>query len=317
MKTTHIRIRDLEMVLALHEEGNFTRAAQRIGISQPAFSNQLRKIERRLQIRLFERSNGGVITTACGQSFMSHAHNSIHSFHRAVNEAHESQFGERKTLRIGASSFLSKRWLELLQSVELRASHRTIIEVTGAYTFTLLDGLRRHEVDLALVTSPPPHPAITSVRVHVNSFTIVMRVEHPLAAKKSINLHDMAEYPWVFFERNVHPALYDQILRRMQAENLRAHIRHHVSQADQVPALLREISLLAWLTSDGAERVVGNGLIGVPLLDSEIRREIHLTTLADNDSPLVSEYVRSFMKRVENERGPLQLRLPMDEIRAA
>ena len=50
------RIRDLELVVALHEEGNMTQAAKRLGMSEPALSKQLKKIERRIQTPLFELS---------------------------------------------------------------------------------------------------------------------------------------------------------------------------------------------------------------------------------------------------------------------
>lgn len=317
MISTHTRIRDLEYLIALHEEGNLTRAAQRIGISEPAFSKQLRIIQLRLQMKFFERGNGGVVTNACGLSFMPHAYNSVRAFHRAVNDAHESRFSEHQKLRVGASSFLAKRWVELLHSVELRSFNKVNIEVTGAYTFDLLDRLLRHEIDLALVTSPPPSPNITSVRVAVNPFMIAMRNGHPLSGQRAVGLHQIAQYPWVFFERTVHPALHDRILRRMEIEHLSPLIWHRISQADQAPALLRHDSIVAWLTPDGAERVVGNGIAAVPLQDSEIQLEVHLATLADSDSPLVREYVRGFVKRVEEDRGPIQLKLPIDHNRAA
>lgn len=317
MTADHIRIRDLELILALHETGNVTRAAERIGVSEPAFSKQIRKIERRLQVRLFERVNSGMATTACGRSFIPHAYGSVHAFRRALHDAHESRFGERHKLMIGVCSLLSKRWVDLLQAVDLRSFHNVDIEVISAYTFDVLARLHRGELDLAVVTSPPPNSGITSVRVAAQPFMIVMREQHPLATKGSLRLRDLADCTWVFFERNVHPSLHDRILRRMQEENLQAHIRHRISQADHVLSLLREDSIVAWLTSDSAERAVGSGLVEIPLLDSEIQREIHLATLADNNSPLVSEYVRSFVRRLEDDRGPLQLRLPIDKNRAA
>ena len=91
---------------------------------------------------------------------------------------------------------------------------------------------------------------------------IVMLREHPLAGMKSVELGDVAEFPWVFFERRVHPSLHDGILRRMQEKSLHPRIRHHVTQADQVPVILGEDSAVAWLTPAGAERIVGDRLIG-------------------------------------------------------
>jgi len=138
----------------LNEEGNMTRAATRVGISEPALSKQLRKLEQRLRLKLFERGNGGVVTTASGQAFVTHAYDCFHAFHRAVNEAHDSQFGEQRRLRIGASSYLSNRWLERLQTVELRSHRKVSIEIVTGFTFDMLGRLRSGEIDVALVESP-------------------------------------------------------------------------------------------------------------------------------------------------------------------
>jgi DNA-binding transcriptional LysR family regulator len=317
MTPDQTRIRDLELLLVLNEEGNMTRAATRVGISEPALSKQLRKLEQRLRLKLFERGNGGVVTTASGQAFMAHAYDCFHVFHRAVNEAHDSQFGEQNRLRIGASSYLSNGWLERLQSVEFRSHRKVSIEMVTGFTFDMLGRLRSGEIDVALVESPPGNAVVSSVRVANDPFMIVMLREHPLAGMKSVELGDVAEFAWVFFERRVHPNLHDGILRRMQQKNLHPRIRHHVTQADQVPVILGEDSAIAWLTPAGAERIVGDRLIAIPLRDPEIRLEIHLATLAANKSPVVSEYVRGFVKGVEGDRGPVQLNLPIDQNRAA
>jgi len=311
------RIRDLELLLVLNEEGNMTRAATRVGISEPALSKQLRKLEQRLRLKLFERGNGGMVTTASGQAFVAHAYDCFHAFHRAVNVAHDSQFGEQHRLRIGASSYLSNGWLERLQTVQFRSHRQVSIEMVTGFTFDMLGRLRSGEIDVALVESPPGNAVVSSVRVAIDPFMIVMLRGHPLAGMKSVELGDVAAFPWVFFERRVHPSLYDGILRRMQEKGLHPRIRHHVTQADQVPVILGEDSAVAWLTPAGAERIVGGRLTAVPLREPEIRLEIHLATLAANRSPVVSEYVRRFVKGVEGDRGPVQLSLPIDQNRAA
>lgn len=317
MVSGQTRIRDLELLLVLSEEGNVTRAAMRVGISEPALSKQLRKLEQRLRLKLFERCSSGVITTNCGQAFIAHAYDCFHAFHRALNEAHESQFGEPHKLRIGASSYLSNRWLERLQSVECRSHGEVCIELLTGFTFDMLARLQSREIDVGLVITPAANAAISTVCVARDPFMIVMGRDHPLAVMKSVELRHVADFPWVFFERRVHPILHDRIIKRMEEKNLHPRIHHHVIQADHVPVILRENSGVAWLTPAGAERIVGERLIAVPLFDPEIRLEIHLATLAANKSPVVSEYVRRFVKRLEEERGPVQLRLPIDASRAA
>lgn len=311
MTAGHVRIRDLELIVALHEEGNMTQAAKRLGISEPALSKQLHKIESRIQTRLFERGNGGIVTTAPGRTFVGHAAESLQAFRRAVHEAQETKHNEPHRLRIGVSSFHPSYLIEILRTIELRLYRNLSIEIFTTYSLELIALLQRHELDLALVTSPPPNAQITSVCFATNPFMIVVRKGHPLAGKASVKLDELAPYPWVFFNRNVHYHLHDLILQRTKAECGPVSICHYVSQEEQAVALLTDNRALAWVTPNGAERVMHDGLKSLPLTDSEIRLDMHLATLANNKSALVSEYARGFMKRMEEQRAPIQLQLPI------
>jgi DNA-binding transcriptional LysR family regulator len=311
MTAGHVRIRDLELIVALHEEGNMTQAAKRMGISEPALSKQLHKIESRIQTRLFDRGNGGIVTTAPGRTFVGHAAESLQAFRRAVHEAQETKHNEPHRLRIGISSFHPPHYIEILRTVELRLYRNLTIEIFTAYSLELIALLLHHELDLALVTSPPPNAQITSVCVAKNLFMIVVRKGHPLAGKASVKLDELAPYPWVFFNRNVHPHLHDLILQRAKTECGAVSICHCVSQEEHAVALLTDNRALAWVTPNGAERVVQNGLMSIPLTDSHIKLDVHLATLASNKSSLVSEYARGFMKRMEEQRAPIQLQLPI------
>ena len=88
-------------------------------------------------------------------------------------------------------------------------------------------------------------------------------------------------------------------------------IRHSVSHEEQIGALLTDDRVVAWLTPTGAEKFANSRIRFIPLLDPDIRLDTHLATLANNKSLLVSEYVRSFMRRFEEHRQPTQLELPI------
>lgn len=307
----HIKIRDLELVIAQHEEGDFSQAAKRVGISEPALSKRLQLIERHIQAKLFTRGHDGALVTPSGRSFVECAQVCIQSFYQGIHDAQKAKYGEQHKLRIGASAFLSPHLIELIHSTELRLYRNLSVEIVTEYSIEILNQLQHKQIDLALITSPPPSTLITSAQVAIDPFMIVMRSNHPLATNKIVELSDVAKYPWVFINRNVHPPLHDLILQRTEAEQGKPNIIHHISQADQVAALLTNDRLVAWLTPAGAERVVRSGFIRVPLRDEHIRLETRLVSLASNESRLVSEFVRTFMKRIEKEKPPAQLQLPI------
>jgi DNA-binding transcriptional LysR family regulator len=309
--TDPTRIRDLELVLAAYETGNLTQAAKQMHLSEPALSKQLHTIERRMRVHLFERGRAGTALTEQGRAFVEHARLSIQEYHRAVHEAHEAGRAEQHKLRIGTSAFLPSCFIEALHSVELRLYRNLVLEIVTAYSCDLLTQLQHHEIDLALVRSPPAMATITTLRIAVDSFVIALREGHPLAARSSVTLAEVAAFPWIFFNRNVHPPLHDQILDRLQRERRELRILHHISFADHVPALLTDNLLVAWLTPTGARRVSRSDLRFIPLVDTEIRLETHIASAANNSSPLLSEYVRQFVTRFEARKAMAQLRLPI------
>lgn len=204
MTPGHFRIRDFELIVALHDEGNMTQAAKRLGITEPALSQQLTKIERRIQTRLFERGSAGVVTTGAGRVFVVHALEIIQAFRRAVHEAHEAKHNEPSRLRIGMSSFLPLHLMDLLRSVQLRLYRNLSLEIVTAYSLELLALVQKCELDVALVTSPPPNAQITSLCIVKDPFMIAFREAHPLASRTSVTLEELVPFPWVFFNRNVH-----------------------------------------------------------------------------------------------------------------
>lgn len=310
--TTRLKISDLELVVALQEEGTFTQAAKRVGVSEPALSKRLQLIEDMVHARLFKRSHGGVAITDPGRSFVSGAAQIVHTFHRTVHEAREAKHGERHKLRVGVSAYLPTSLIELMHAVDLPLYHDLAIEISTGFSAEMLSELQRQEIDVALVTSPLPAAAITTHCIATNSFMIVCRESHPLAEKSSVSLAEVAEYPWAFFKRYVHPVLYDLILQRVAAENKQANIVHQGSHPDQVPALLTSDLIVAWVNPAGVECVAQHGLVCVPLIDEQIRLETHVASLASNTSQMVSEFVRKFVKLTELRRPPEQLPLPID-----
>jgi DNA-binding transcriptional LysR family regulator len=140
---------------------------------------------------------------------------------------------------------------------------------------------------------------------------IAFREGHQLAAKKSVSLAEVAEYPWAFFNRYIHPYLHDLILQRVDAKHKQVSIVHQASQPDQVPALLTNDSLVAWVNPAGVECIAKRGFAYVPLIDEDIRLETHVACLAGNTSQMVSEFVRKFVKLTELRRPPEQLPLPI------
>lgn len=310
--STHLKIRDLEIVVALYEEGTFTQAAKRVGVTQTALSKRVQIIERQVQARLFDRTHGGAVITEPGRSFVSGATEIIHAFRRVLHDAQRAKHGESRKLRVGVSLYLPSILIDTIHTIELPLYKNLAVEIASGFSPELVTDLQKKNIDLAIVTSPTPNAALTTLCIARQNFMIVFRKGHPLAVKRSVTLSEVVEFPWVFFKRLIHPFLHDLILHRVEAEHKQAEIVHFGSHVDQAAALLNNDSILGWLNPAGIERAVHQGFVCVPLIDEQIHLETHLVSLAENRSQLVSEFARKFVKCWEERSMPQQLSLPIN-----
>jgi DNA-binding transcriptional LysR family regulator len=310
--TASTRIHDLELIVALSEERNLSQAARRIGLTQPAITKRLRVIERSLQLKLFETNHRGTSPTDAGRLFAAHAQQTINLFHRGIHEARQARQTQTSRLRVGVSPFQSPILVEMLRSLELRLYRNLVLEIESAFSCDLTNKLQSHEIDVALVTSPPPSHSITTTVLCSRRFMIVFDEKHPLASQPTVSLSESAAFPWVFFSRCVHPYLHDQILRRANTLHLEPQITHRIMYPEEARALLGDGATIAWLGPTGASRIARVGSLAArPLVDKEVQLEIHLATWATNDSPLVSEFIRTFMSRYQQVKQPVQMVLPI------
>lgn len=307
-----LKIRDLEMVVALHEAGSFTQAAKRVGITEPAFSKRMQFIENHVKVKLFDRGRDGAKTTDSGRVFVAQVEDGLHNIRRGIHDAQEAKYGEGRKLHVGVSAYLPSSLIENLRSVEASFSHDLSMELVLGPSMELLTDLRQRRVDLAIVSSPPQTPIFTTIRIATSPFMIAFRKQHPLAGKRVLLLSEVADYPWAFFKRSVHPYLHDFILHRVEGEHRKARVLHYGNHPDQVISLLKDDRTIAWLNPAGTENLVDRGILFVPLLDDHIHIESHIVYLASNKSQSVTEFVRRFVKRIEQTKSPEQLALPVD-----
>ncbi|OSP42309.1 LysR family transcriptional regulator, partial [Streptomyces sp. 13-12-16] len=98
---TDVHLRDLRYFLAVAEELHFTRAAERVYVSQPALSKQIRALERQLGVELFRRDRRGVALTAAGTALLPHARRVLEGWEEAATAVERARAARRSTLVVG------------------------------------------------------------------------------------------------------------------------------------------------------------------------------------------------------------------------
>ena len=193
-----MEFRQLEYFVAVAEEANFTRAAERVHISQSGVSAQIRKLERDLGATLIDRSGRTAGLTAAGEAALEHARAALASVD-AVRHAVDDVMGLlRGRLVVGMVSAGTVPGLFDALAAFHRAHPGVEIALVEDNSDLLIERVRSGAMDLALVgaagTSPPGLDALTIVS---EPLVAAVAIGHPLARRRRVTLADISAYPIV------------------------------------------------------------------------------------------------------------------------
>jgi LysR family hydrogen peroxide-inducible transcriptional activator len=187
-----LSLRDLEYALAVAQTRHFGRAAESCGVSQPALSEQIRKLEALLGVELFERSRRGVEVTPRGETLLACAERVLAEARGLLEQAHGAAEPLESTLRLAAIQTLGPYYLPFLLRQARAAFPQLKLRLREGQTDTLLESLRNGATDLVLAALPLPTDGLTIAPLFHESFVLVCPAGHPLAALQPLSLHDLA-----------------------------------------------------------------------------------------------------------------------------
>ncbi len=149
---------------AVAHEGNLTRAAEKIGVSQSALSTQIQSLEARLGQPLFDRRGRALHLTEAGRIALDHADVVFDAGEELVATL-AGQGGPRQVLRVGALATLSRNFQMAFLAPVIGREGTEVILRSGSLA-ELLAGLEAHRLDVVLLNTVPPRDAATPWVVH-------------------------------------------------------------------------------------------------------------------------------------------------------
>jgi DNA-binding transcriptional LysR family regulator len=301
----------LESALVLAEELHFSRAARKMGISQPMLTKNIQDLETLVGGPLFVRDRKKVRLTDAGRAFVQLARLSLLYSERAVQAARAVMQGADVPLYIGRSPYTDPFLITTLRSIELPLFPRLKIELSSQYSFDLVHDLLAGALDLAIATEPQESPLLTKVKVAESPFYIAMAKRDELADYPSVTLEMMAGRRWILFERRLHPPLYDSILHAAEEVNVSPLKLQHITAPEEAFPFVSEGSAIAFLVKAGALLMGRNGVTIRPLAHPELCLRTYLVSRGDNESKVASELVRAFMRKLSDVNKYKQMTLPI------
>ncbi len=258
--------RDLRAVVALVDERNFTRAAERIHLSQSAFSALIQSVEEALGARLFDRTTRNVTLTPEGRLFEASARRVLGDFDGMVEDFRHHAQHRRGRVVIAALPSLAAGWLPGVLA-EFRARYPGIdLSLLDTLSEQCLALVRSGQVDFALASAGDKDADLATESLCEDKFYLVCRKDHPLARKRGIGLSDLAAYPFVHLSRN-------------------SSVRQHLEAAFH-PMLMQTVLEVEHLATVAGMVVAGLGMTVVPTLtlfqferSDLVRRQLELKGL--------------------------------------
>lgn len=185
-----VTLREIEYVVEVATQRNYTRAAERLHMAQPALSQAILRVERRLGVQLFERSSRRVEPTAAGQCLADEGIQVLAAARRAVEKTLLAQVSDLSlTVHVSEPSLsVPRKVVNLLRSRGATVHPRTLPQSD------VIEHLRDGRLTLAVGT-PLRAKGISSLRIHNERVGVLMSEKHPLAARGSAPIADVAAYP--------------------------------------------------------------------------------------------------------------------------
>ncbi|MDO5700999.1 MAG: LysR substrate-binding domain-containing protein [Bowdeniella nasicola] len=188
-----MNLRDFEYLVALHEEGNFSRAAARAGVAQPTLSTQVRKLEAELGVALVERAPAGVIFTAAGREVLARARHVLNDVAEIRTLARRAADPSSATLTVGLFPTLGPYLLpHLVEQVRTKLSGvqlRLVEEKSEVLISRLLEG----DLDAITLAEDPAVDGVRSTPLFREEFVLAAPSGHPLTkASAPLHLADLA-----------------------------------------------------------------------------------------------------------------------------
>ncbi|WP_337154924.1 LysR family transcriptional regulator [Pseudomonas protegens] len=229
-------IRHLWLFLAVAEEQNFSRAAKRLGMSQPPLTEQIQVLEHALKVKLFDRSRRGAQLTPVGAAILPAVRKFAEQLERLELAVHEAVAGQTGLLTIGA---ITSAMLDVLPPLieQLKADYPQLtVSVREIDSVEAIPALEAGDIDLAFARLEGDLGAsVRSLPLTEDRLAVALPADHPLASRSRISLSSLANEPLVMFSRRVSPVYFDNLIATCRDSGFSPRVLHEVrSVASQI-----------------------------------------------------------------------------------
>jgi DNA-binding transcriptional LysR family regulator len=289
--------RQLRYFIAVAEELSFTRAAQRLHLSQPPLSQQIQALEQDLGVRLLERDKRNVTLTAPGRLFLDQARQILAMADEARTQVAEAAAGFSGHLKLAYT--VSVSFHPALPQTLLRLGQNAPnvrVWLSEMYSEPQFSAIRNGQIDVGFVRDVPTHEDdARALRIDVidrEPLVLALPSGHRLAGRQRVELSEVAGDPFVVQPRELAATLYDRLVRLAAKAGFHPVIRQHAQQINGLLALVAAGIGMA-LVPASMQVVKLAGVSYVPLGDPDAYLLLAVASQVDSASPVVQQFLET------------------------
>jgi DNA-binding transcriptional LysR family regulator len=277
-----LSIRQLEVFVALVEQGSFTKAARHLELSQSTVSGHMADLERRLGLRLVERDRNGVQPTAGGRALLVPARQALQAERGARMAVQELSGLLRGTLVVGGSTIPASYLLPGLFGRFHKKHPGVGLRLVTGDSREILERIRHSEIEIGMIGASPDGSDLKSAKVGEDSLTLVVAPDHPLAGRSTVSGNDLLQHPFIMREEGSGTrAATVQALRKILGADAsgKLMIACEVGSAEAQKAGVREGLGIAFVSNLAIRDELAHGTLATLRVKGfDVRRHFHLVS---------------------------------------
>ncbi len=263
-----MHLRYVHYFLAVAESLSFTRAAEKLHISQPALSQHIKALEENLSTQLFDRSGKKIRLTDAGEVYLQYIRRAFQALNEGKRAVHDLADLSRGSIKIAVTPTFITYFIGPMTNILYNKYPHIHLNIQSTTQDKIEYMLMNDEVDIGIGFDESHSPNISTIPLLVERLALVVSKNHVLANRQSITLEELYEYPMVL--------LNQKFATRVQINDHFRHIGIHLeahTEVDSISAIIDIISQtpLVTIIPENIPRHNSN-LVAIPLPNKQFER---------------------------------------------
>jgi DNA-binding transcriptional LysR family regulator len=285
--SNQLELRHIKYFLAVAEELHFRKAADRLFISQPGLSRQIKQMESELGIQLFERHNRKVSLTQAGEYLKEEYQSIIKSLDKAQNHAqllHKGKEGELKIGYIGSAMHkIIPKFLLAIKNVYPNI-HVNLQEMDNQVQ---TGGVINQDIDIGFVRMDRVPRGVEIRPIFEETFSLVLPKNHRIDENNFKNLSQLKDEPFIMFDSSYSPSYYEKVMQIFDEAGFSPIISHKSVKANTIYRLI-ENNLGAAIVPTSLQEGYDLNIKFIELNNIEHRTTLQLVWNKANPNPVLA-----------------------------